>query len=75
LDFLHADEMLSQEVLDGVHKDSHMWVAENLYSLMPWSCCVLEAVPWDDAPTFGPYSSVLKPVTLTKPTAPKVRHT
>jgi len=74
LDFLQADEVLSKEVVDGVHRDSHMWMADNFYSLVPWSCCVLEAIPWDDAPTYGPYSSVLEPVTFAKAPAPKVGH-
>ena len=72
LDFLQADEVLSQEVVDGVHRDSHMWVADNLYSLVPWSCCVLEAIPWEEAPTYGPYTSVKEPVKLSSRFKPQV---
>ena len=50
-DFLQADEQLSKEEMHAVQKDSHLWVADGLYPLLPWSCCVLNSVPWDTAPT------------------------
>ena len=58
-DFLQADEQLSKEEMHAVQKDSHLWVADGLYPLLPWSCCVLDSVPWDTAPSHAPYSSVL----------------
>lgn len=60
-DFLQADDRLSQADIDRVLRDCHMWMADGCYALLPWSCCVLESIPWDAAPSFAPYS-VVKPM-------------
>ena len=64
LDFLQADDLLTEEALQLAHKESHMWTAEGWYPLLPRACCVLESVTDSDAGDHAPYSVVLPPVAL-----------
>lgn len=72
-DFMQADEMLSEEALSEVQKESYRWMAEGFVALMPRSCCVLDSVRIEDVPSHGLYSDVLEPFSLPSEPPKKVR--
>ena len=72
-DFMQVDDVLSEEALSESLKNSHQWMAEGCLPLMPRSCCVLESIRMEDAPAYGPYFSVLGPISLSERPQKKVR--
>lgn len=44
-DFLAPDEQLSPADVEAAKQSMAMWVADSAYTLLPWSCCILQSVP------------------------------
>ena len=61
-DFLQADDRLSATEVQTIHRDSHAWLADHQYRLLPYSCCLLESLPAESTWDSGPSSTVLAPI-------------
>ena len=69
LDFLQCDDALSEEQLQTANREYHMWTADGMYPMLPWSCCVLDSVPHENIPDFGPFSTLEAPTRCSVPHA------